>query len=165
MAAIPTRATVKVSIKAQRNGTADYDGGMTADEVIDILFPDGTGIGQINRVAQGDAVVVNSGGPVQLDLQTLVVPVDGTLGLTAARLVQFRAGAANTGALVVSFADANGWDNLVNSTGTITLQAGASALFILPVGYLVDASTKIVDVTTGEATDQTLSFVVLGVGP
>ena len=126
-----------------------------------ISFADGTGAGQAKVLYQGKLSL--SAGAYSLDLNGVLTDSYGsTVSLVRVKAIYIQNNSTSN-SQTFGAAASNAWATLLNSTGTITLPAGAWFVAATPdaTGWAVTASTGDLLKVAGTGTDQ-FTIVVIG---
>lgn len=133
-----------------------------------VQFASGTGAGMAD-VAFQDRRTLAASASEDLDLAgSLVGPFGATLTFAKVKGLYLKAADTNTNNVVFGAAGSNAWATLLNSTGTITLRPGATALFFVgqaeASGYTVTPATGdlLHALNGGSGTPVTYDVVVIG---
>lgn len=158
-----TRAHLKASLLGLRNPDgANYDGAVRAEALFELVFGEGTGDLQINRVHDGDAISVPAGAGLDLDLQTLAAAAGETLDANKVKGLWIQADPLNTAAITVAPGVATPWLGMFStSTSGIFLRAGELHLFASPTGWDVGAPSKLLNLSHGGGAAQAVKIAII----
>lgn len=153
-------ASVQFQFNDRRSVGLNSNVNIPINPVPSAVFADGAGALQANQVYSASRAL--SGGADSLDLTgTALKDAYGTsVALARVKAIYLK----NTSTHSMTFgADANAWATLLNSTGTITLPAGAFIMVCTPdaTGWAVTAGTGDILAVTGTGTD-TYDVAIVG---